>query len=280
MVNVAVVILNYNLKKQTLACIESVKRAKYPALKIIVVDNNSKESIEEDIKKLGVDFIQSGKNLGYSGGNNLGIQKALDLGVEYILVLNPDTTVNSDCIRNLVGMAEKNKSQVVGPKIYFAGSNTIWFAGGKFDKLNVIGKHIGVDEEDKGQFNNIQEVDFITGAAILVKSEVFRQIGLFDEKYFLYYEDADFCFRAKNAGFKVLYAPSSVVYHQNAQTTGLGSSLQDYYITRNRMLFASKFLPLRTRFALFREGLKNLGNPIRRKAFLDFLVSNFGKGNF
>jgi GT2 family glycosyltransferase len=112
----------------------------------------------------------------------------------------------------------------------------------------------------------------------MVKREVFEKIGLFDERYFLYYEESDFCYRAKEAGYKIMYIPKAIVYHKNAQTTGLGSPLQDYYITRNRMLFASKFLPLRTRFALFREGIRNWSNPTRKKAHLDFLFGKFGRG--
>lgn len=279
MKKVTVVILNYKVKELTLKCIESVQSSDYKDLSIILVDNNSEDGIEEEVKDKNINFIQTGKNLGYSGGNNVGIKKALENGADYVFILNPDTKITSDCISKLVDNLEKENAGVVGPKIYFKGNKTIWFAGGIFDKANVIGSHRGVDEIDKGQYDQTIETDFITGAAMMVRKDVFEKISLFDERFFLYYEDSDFCFRARNAGFKVMYIPFALIFHENARSTGLGSPLQDYYITRNRMLFASKFLPFRTKFALFREALKNIKIQARRKAFFDFLLGRFGKGN-
>lgn len=279
MKKVCVVVLNYKVPELTLKCIKSVQKSDYSNISIIVVDNNSGDGIEEEINKIpDVIFIQTGKNLGYSGGNNVGIKKALEGDADYVFVLNPDTTINKDTIDILLTRAEQYKAGVVGPKVYFEGTKKIWFAGGVLDKLNVLGSHIGVDKQDDGQFDKDEEVDYITGAALFVKREVFEKIGLFDDRYFLYYEDSDFCFRAKLAGFKVMYIYQAEVSHKNAQSTGLGSPLQDYYITRNRMLFASKFLPFRTRLALIREGLKSAKYPARRKALFDYLSGRFGKG--
>ena len=280
MKKVFVVILNYCVAELTIKSALSVKKSTYKNTEIIVVDNNSGDEIGEKLKDFPeVEFIPSKENLGYSGGNNLGIKKALLNGADYIFILNSDATVESGAIASLVEEAEKGAGELIGPKILFTESKTIWYAGGIFDRNNVIGKHRGVDEKDEGQYDKTEETDYITGAALFVKRDVFEKIGLLDEKYFLYYEDSDFCFRAKRAGFKVLFVPKALVYHENAQSTGLGSPLQDYYITRNRMLFASKFLPLRTRFALLREALRNFGNPIRRKALADFLTCKFGKGD-
>lgn len=280
MQKVFVIILNFKVKELSLKCMESVKNSSYKELEIILVDNGSDDRIEEDVKKIkGVDFIQTGKNLGYSGGNNVGIKKALEKDADYIFILNPDTVVDKDCIRHLVDGIEKNDAGIVGPKIYFEGSKKIWYAGGIFNRQNVIGKHRGVDQEDNGRYDVPQETDFVTGAAMMVKREVFEKVGLLDERYFLYYEDADFCERAKRAGFKIMYIPNAVVYHENAASAGLGSPLQDYYITRNRLLYAFKFLPLRTKIAVLREALKNLGNPVRRLALWDFVTGNFGKGS-
>ncbi len=287
MKKVTAVVLNYKVRDLTVKCVESLKQSTL-VLEIIVVDNNSGDGVEEEIKKLGVEFIQTGANLGYTGGNNIGIKKALKNGSDLILILNPDTVVDKNCLKNLIKGMEETGAGIVGPKIYFRDKSsrsargarkTIWYAGGKFDRLNVIGQHRGVDEKDSGQYDQITETDFVTGAAILVDKKVFDQVGFFDEKYFLYYEDLDFCERAKKAGIKVAYISTAVVYHENAKSTGLGSPLQDYYITRNRMLFAKKFLPFRTQFALFREALKNLGNPVRRLALWDFITRNFGKGS-
>lgn len=280
MSKVAVVILNFKLKDQTIECVKSVQKSSLSVDRLIVVDNNSQDGIEEEIKKMsGITFIQSGDNLGYSGGNNIGIKKALEKSdIDWIFILNPDTVIKKDTIKILVGEASDYNAGIAGPKIYFTNSKKIWYAGGNFDLANVLGSHRGVDEEDKGQYDETSETDYVTGAAMLVKKEVFEKIGLLDERYFLYYEDSDFCYRAKMVGFKIIYVPEALVYHANAQTTGLGSPRQDYYITRNRMLFASKFLSIRTRFALFREALKNINMPMRRKALLDFILGRLGNG--
>ncbi len=283
MKKVAVVILNFKVKELALRCIESVKGSDYENVETIVIDNNSGDGLEEEIKKVaGVSFIQSNKNLGYTGGNNLGIEKSLKDGADYIFILNADTTIEEDAIGNLVATAELEGVGIAGPKVLFADDkkNIIWYAGGILDVANVLGKHRGMDEKDRGQYDTIEETEFVTGGALFVRRDVFEKIGLFDDKYFMYLEDADFCYRATKAGFKILYVPTAQVFHKNAQSAGLGSPRQDYFITRNRMLFAAKFLSWRTRFALLREALRNIMIPARRLALVDFLLGNLGKGSF
>ena len=270
------VILHYSHKEDTLECIESVKRSDFKDFEIILVDNASGDDLS-DIKD--VTFVKSEVNTGYSGGNNIGIKKALSLDPELILILNPDTTIEKNTISTLIAGMERYGAGVVCPKIYFDGTKKIWYAGKDFDRLNVLGLHRGMDQEDKGQFDEDKETE-ANGAAMLVKREVFEKVGLFDDRYFLYLEDSDFSLRVRAAGYKIMYIHKAMVFHKNARSTGLGSPLQDYYITRNRMLFASKFLPFRTRFALFREVIKNIGMPMRRLALWDFLTGKFGKGSY
>lgn len=280
MKKVAVVIVNYKVKDKTLKCISSVEKSSYKDIQIIVV-NNCEDNFEEEIKKFPeVIFIQSNQNTGYTGGNNAGIKRALKMGADFVFILNPDTEIERNTIDKLLEVSERTGAGIVGPKVLFDDRKTIWFAGGIFDKANVLGQHRGVDEKDNGQYDEEIETDYVTGGMMFITAGVFKKIGFFDEQYFLYYEDSDFCTRAKKAGFKLIYAPSAVVYHTNAQSTGLGSPLQDYFQTRNRMLFASKFLPFRTRFALLRESVRNLNMPTRRLAFFDFLIGNLGKGSF
>ncbi len=279
MKKVAVIILNYKVRELILKCIDSVRKSTFKDFEIIVVDNNSRDGLAEALQGQDIIFIQNRENLGYTGGNNIGIKLALLKGSDFIFILNPDTQIDKSCVENLVKAAEKYNFGIAGPKIFFSGSKKIWYGGGIFDRSNVIGKHIGVDEIDNGKYDKANETDFVTGAAFFVKTEVFSNIGLFDERFFLYYEDSEFCFRAKKKSFKIMYIPQALVYHANAKSAGLGSPLQDYFQTRNRMLFASVYLPFRTRFALFREALRNLGNPVRRLAFFDFLIGNFGKGS-
>lgn len=291
---IAVVILNYNGLENTLQCLESIRKCDTDSHKveIVVVDNNSGDGSQEALGKLkDIHLINNTENLGYSGGNNIGIKKALERMADVILVLNNDTIAQSALVINLVQALKS--ADIASPKIYFAKGyefhraiykkqelgHVIWYAGGKIDWDNIIGMHIGVDQVDTGQFENSTEIDLATGAALIVKREVFEKIGLFDEKYFLYLEDMDFCVRAKKAGFKIIYAPQAILWHKNAGASGSGSALQDYYITRNRLLFAAKYAKFRTKIAVVRQALSNLASPIKRKALLDFLTLHFGKGD-
>lgn len=281
MSRISVVILNYKLKNDTLESIYSVLQSNLSGIEVIVVDNNSGDGLEEEVKKIkGVKFIQAGFNSGYTGGNNIGIKYAVGSGSDYIFILNPDATVAKDTIRNLIQASEKGGGDIVGSKILFDDKKTIWYAGGIIDTQNVLGKHIGLDEQDNGQYNNPSETGFVTGAAILIKRQVFERIGYFDERYFLYLEEVDFCYRAKRVGMKILYQPDAVVFHKNAKSTGLGSPLQDYYISRNRLLFAFKFLSFRTRFALLRHIFATIYIPTRARALFDFVFGRFGKGPY
>ncbi|OGD92749.1 hypothetical protein A2697_01135 [Candidatus Curtissbacteria bacterium RIFCSPHIGHO2_01_FULL_41_44] len=293
---IAIIVLNYNGIRATLECLDSLRRLKKDnyQVEIILVDNNSNDGSHEAFSKIkDVHFIRSEENLGYTGGNNLGIRHALKRQANYILVLNNDTIVDHLLLVNLL-KATKN-GDIVCPKVYFAPGfefhkerykkqergSIIWYAGGKIDWDNIIGRHIGVDQKDKGQFAKRHPIDLATGACMLVKSHVFEKIGFFDEKYFLYLEDMDFCVRAKKAGFKIIFEPKAILWHKNAATAGgSGSRLQDYFITRNRLLFAIKYARLKTKLAVVRQSIRQLKDPVKRRAFWDFLTTNFGKGSF
>ena len=292
----AIVILNFNGLDDTLSCLDSVRKLKSDNifLETIVVDNFSSDGSQEALSKIkDINFIQNQDNLGYAGGNNVGANYAIKRGADAVLILNNDTIVDQKLILNLVTVLDKG--DIISPKIYFAKGfefhrsryasknlgKVIWSAGGEIDWSNVLGKHLGVDEVDKGQFAKRKQITFATGACIFVKREVFEKIGYFDEKYFLYLEDMDFCVRAKNAKFKIIFEPGAVVWHKNAGSSGgSGSVLQDYFITRNRLLFAYKYASLKTKFAVLRQVLRQIKSPIKRKAFLDFLMFNFGKGSY
>lgn len=293
---IAIIVLNYNGRKDTLECVQSLAKVKkdYFQVEIIVVDNGSGDDSAKALSKLdNIDLILNDQNLGYSGGNNVGIKKALSKNANFIFILNNDTLVDKNILVNLVHGA--SFGDIISPKIYFAGGfefhkerygnkdqgKVIWYAGGKIDWPNIIGRHLGVDEVDKGQFGKRREIDLATGAALFIKRQVFEKIGFFDEKYFLYLEDMDFCVRAKKAGFKIIFEPGAIVWHKNASSSGgSGSPLQDYYITRNRLLFALRHAPLKTKFALLRHILSQARDPIKRKALIDFLTLNLGKGSY
>ncbi len=207
---VAIIILNYNGKKDTIECLESLQKIYQKAAKasVIVVDNGSSDESVEEIRRSfpEVDLIANKKNLGFSEGNNIGIKQALKKGSDYILLLNNDTVIAPSLIEELLKASQKTKSEIVSPKIYFAPGyefhktryknkdlgKVIWYAGGKIDWKNVLTSHRGVDSVDIGQFDEEKETDFATGCAMLVKREVFNKIGFFDPVYFAYFEDADF----------------------------------------------------------------------------------------
>lgn len=292
---IAVVILNFNGLAQTLECLASLRRidAKDFNIEKIVVDNFSSDGSVEALSNLkDIILIENQENLGFCGGNNIGVKKALERKADYIFILNNDTLVEKNCLKELAHAAEKG--HIISPKIYFAPGyefhkkykkndlgKVIWYAGAQIDWQNILGKHLGVDEVDRGQFKIQKSTDFATGAAMFVKREVFEKIGLFDEKYFLYLEDMDFCLRAKKANFKIIFTPKAIVWHKNAQSSqGSGSSLQDYFITRNRLLFATKYAKFKTKLALFKQVLLDFHSKERRLALFDYMRGKFGKGSY
>lgn len=299
MKKVAIIILHYLGKEFTKLCLESVEKLKIDGLEleVMVVNNNPKEDLTNLKKKFPqFTFLETGKNLGYAGGNNFGIKRALRDGADYILLLNNDTTVDKNLIIELVKIAADRKAGVVGPKIYFAKGfeyhkgryqqsdlgKVIWYAGGIIDWPNVNGFHRGVDEVDNGQYDQQESTDFVTGCAIFIKRAVFEKIGLFDERYFLYLEDLEFCQRAIRAGFKIVYAPKAIIHHFNAGSSRVGGELHDYFITRNRLLFGLKYAPLKTKFNLIQESIKLslIGRPWQKKAIRDYFLKKFGKGSW
>lgn len=303
MKKIAIIILNYNGEKDTIECIESIAKLSNVNCKplVIIVDNGSKKEFKFQNLKLEqskVKTIRTEKNLGFTGGNNLGIKYALNQKSDYIMILNNDTILDKNIVDNLINCLEKNHDcGIVSPKIYFEKGfefhkdrykkselgRVIWYAGGKIDWNNIIGFHKGVDEVDNGQYEMAIETDFATGCCAMIKKEVFEKVGLLDEKYYLYYEDNDFSQKAKKAGFSIFFCPKGIMWHKNAGSVGgSGSNLQDYYITRNRLLFGIRHAPLRSKIALLRQcfSLLVLGRPWQKRGIRDYLLRRFGKGSY
>ncbi|MBX4205564.1 glycosyltransferase family 2 protein [Candidatus Microgenomates bacterium] len=305
MKKVFVIIVNWNRVKDTLDCLISLDKITTKDLNInlVVVDNGSTDNSVKQIKnyfsksKLRGFTIEVGKNLGFAEGNNIGIEFALANGADYIMLLNNDTYVDKDLIINLVVTLEKDKAiGVVSPKIYFAPGfefhkdrynktdlgKVIWYAGGVVDWNNVYGLTYGVDEVDQGQFDKLTETDFANGACLLIPRNVLEKTKGFDEKFFMYYEDTDLSQRIKKLGYKVVYDPSGIVWHKVSQSSGIGSNLNDYFISRNRMIFGMRYAKLRTKFALFRESIKLLfiGRKWQRIGIRDYFLRNFEKGSW
>ena len=303
MKHVIISLLNFNGLKNTLACLASLKNIKIDNFKltIVAVDNPSEEEFDLKSGSLGhipLVVIKNSRNLGFSGGNNVAIKYALENGADYILILNNDTYVDHDFLTELLKTAEQdNSAGILVPKIYFAPGfefhkekykkeelgKVFWYAGGEMDWANVIGHHRGVDEVDKGQYDKTKETEIATGCCMLIRKEIFENVGLFDDKYFLYYEDSDLSMRAKNKGFKIVYVPNSIIWHKNAGSAGgSGSKLQDYYITRNRLIFGMRYAGFRAKVALLKESIKifMIGRYWQRRGILDFYLGKLGKGSY
>lgn len=294
MKKVAIITVNYNGCKDTIDFLESLNQldTKGFIIKTIVVDNGSiDDSIPEIKKKFPViDLIQTGSNLGFTGGYNKGIKHALDWGADYLLIINNDTLIDSpNLIKELVSTTQKDSYiGLVVPKIYFAKGyeyhkdlykrgdlgKIIWYAGSRFDWDNIMSIHRGINEVDKGQYNQIQEVDFISGCCILIKKEVIQKVGFFDDYFFAYFEDSDFSQRVIRAGFKQIYNGLVDIYHKVSQTAGVGSDFSDYFITRNRLIFGFRYAKLRTKFALLRQAVGFLihGRPMQKKGVWNFII--------
>lgn len=240
---VGIVLVNYNGKNVLMDCIKSIKNMNYEDYKIILVDNNSSDGSVEDIRKTYNDIIiiETGENSGVAKGNNIGIRKALEIGCEYILLLNNDTEVEENMLSNMLNKADKDI--MVTCKMYFYNNkNKIWCAGGKIHWNKGITSHHGENQDDIGQFNESKFVEFTPTCCLLVHKDVFKKIGLMDENYFMYYDDTDFIARCSMNGIKLWYESSAVLWHKVSSTSGGNkSSISVYYSDRNRLYFINKF---------------------------------------
>lgn len=243
---VFIIVVNYNNYNDTIECVESLKDIDYENYQIIIIDNGSQNDSYDELKKKLPNclIMRSDKNLGFAGGNNLGIKYALTNGADYILLLNNDTIVEKDFLTYMVKAAEEDeKIGIVGGKInYYDKKDCIWFAGGKIDWLKFRVEHIGQREIDRGQYDKRCEITFMTGCCMLIKRKVFEKVGLLPEEYFMYFEDVDFCVRASEAGFKIIYEPKAKIYHKvGFSSGGEESPFALRWNNRNRILFMKKY---------------------------------------
>lgn len=221
---VYIIVLTWNGKKDTLECLNSLKKVSYNNLKVLVVDNASSDGTQEEVQKQfpDVEYILNPTNLRFAHGNNVGIKYALTKGADYILLLNNDTTVADNFLDELVTTASRNSNiGIVGPKMcYYSDPERIWYAGGKIEWWKGWISHIGVRELDNGQYDQTKETDFVSGCSILVKRDVIEKVGLLDTAYYIYGEDVDWCIRASHAGYKIMFEPKAKIWHKLSVSTG------------------------------------------------------------
>ncbi|MBU4510116.1 glycosyltransferase family 2 protein [bacterium] len=242
------IILTLNNYSDTCDCIKSLIKSQFPLTSIVVVDNHSTDGSIQKLQKDfyledRVHFILNKNNLGFAKGANIGIHFSLKQGASYIFLINNDAIVDPLCTELLLKELNKNPSNgMAGPRIFYHKEpNKIWHSGGYFNRLKT-----GVIIPEKNKLNNevddkIIKVSFLTGCCMLIKREAFEKVGFFDESYFMYEEDVDFCFRTIKKGFNILYVPKAHVWHKISSTLKeRTSSFVFYNMSRSRLIFLRK----------------------------------------
>ncbi len=247
---VSIVVLNWNGIADTSDCIESLRAVAYPRCDIIVVDNDSEG---DDVRLLrerfgeAIHIIENDRNYGFSGGCNIGIEYSLaNLAPEYVLLLNNDTIVDPAFLDEMVELAlTDERIGIVGPKIlYFDEPRKIWFAGGNINYWLGRFWHRGIGKEDSTVFDEIRDVDFISGCCMLLSRRLLQTVGLLDDTFFFGTEDYDISIRAARSGFRLVYAPRSRIWHKVSRSTDMAgrspSPTVAYYHARNHFILLEK----------------------------------------
>jgi GT2 family glycosyltransferase len=249
---IAIVIVNWNGRHLLDPCLEAAAAQTAPAELVIVVDNGSTDGSVAHLHRAWpeVDVIELEKNLGVAAGNNAGIKRALAAGADYILLLNNDADMRPDVIQKLRSALQTGNGAVwaATPKIvYRAAPDRIWSAGGKMVWWKGLNKDRGTGQPDRGQFDQADVVSYANTCCLLIRAEAFHRVGLMDEAYFMYFDDADFCGRVIRAGGRIIYVPEAVVLHDiqaSSNRTGAAVNLfMVYYTTRNRPRFITRNVP-------------------------------------
>jgi len=240
--SVYAVTLNWNGKEDTIECIRSLKKLDYPRLEIVVVDNGSTDGSVPAFKATYPDItiIENGRNLGYAEGFNAGARYAVEEGADYFLILNNDTVVDPDMLKELVRVAEQDtRIGFVSGKVYFYNDpNRLQTIGAMSDPVFLVGEGLGYGELDEGQYDEVREFDFVDDVFLLVRSAVFDQVGGYDPTFFLMYEETDWCVRVRRAGFKIVYTPRAKIWHKGNRDPLTGvSTTHQFYRARNQIPF-------------------------------------------
>jgi len=283
---VVAIVVNWNLKEDTLSCLQSLERLDFPC-RIIVVDNGSSDdSAEYLVRRISrVEVIKLPTNLGFGAACNCAITWALqDPDCDLLLLLNNDAIIDPHALAELMEAAQANpRVGIFGPKVYYMDvPDVIWYAGAYRRRRILAAVDVARGQVDYGQFSTSKVVDYVFGAAMLVRRNVFEQIGLFDEQFFLYLEDLDFCLRAQRANFSLLFVPTAHIWHKVSASTATNQMLRKYYLTKSTIRFLKKHISLKFAapalifwlLVLLREILTDLslGHPSAIRAYWSGLI--------
>jgi GT2 family glycosyltransferase len=243
-----VVTVTYNSANVLGDFIDSVLAQTFEEFHLYAIDNASSDASVELLERIAdarVTIVRNRDNLGVAEGNNQGIRLSLDAGCSHVLLLNNDTRFGPSLFADLVQIAVDGGHEIVAPKIYYDGDPArIWFAGGRFlPSRGYSAEHVGDRQLDRGQFDVDGVIGYSPTCCLLVAADVFRKVGIMDASYFVYYDDADFCFRACRAGVKIWYAPRAHLFHKVAALTGGAESPFSARMgVRNKIYFLRKHL--------------------------------------
>jgi len=243
---VSIILVNWNGKDDTLGCLASLKKITYRNYKIILIDNASTDGSVHTICRdfPEIEIIENSENRRFAAANNQGIERALATGAELVLLLNNDTEVAPDFLDEMVhAVRSRPEIGMAGPKIfYYHDRQRIWFAGGEINFWKGRTAHRGLRRMDSDEWNASCETDYITGCALLVTRDCIEKIGVLDESYYIYSEDADWCMRALRADFKCWFVPSAHVWHKISASSGGGlTSFKAYHKVRSNFLFFKRY---------------------------------------
>jgi hypothetical protein len=223
---VVIVVLNWNGREDSFECLSSLRAVAYRHVKVLLVDNGSTDGSVAFLKEKfpEIELIENARNVGFAEGNNVGIRRAQEMGAEFVLLLNNDTTVEPAFLMELVDAAQADERiGVIGPRLNRAAKrDRVWFAGGKISMWLGWTRHVGNRSKDRGQFTGVVDEDYQTGAAMMLSREALAKTGLLDADYVSYFEDADLCVRARRAGFRVVCCRDALVWHKVSGSTGGG----------------------------------------------------------
>jgi GT2 family glycosyltransferase len=243
---VAVVLVNWNGASDTLATLSSLDRVVgAEALRVIVVDNGSSDGSVERLRKArpGLEIVETGENLGFAGGNDVGIRKALEAPeVGWVLLLNTDVDVDPGFLAPLIRACDEPDVGAAGPKIfYFDPSDRLWAAGGRLRIRETVAVELGRGKQDGPRFNRARDVTYLTTCCLLVPRDVLERVGALDPAYFINVDDADWCRRALDAGYRLRYAPESRIWHKvAASTAGSYTPTKTFHTGRSNALYVRR----------------------------------------
>lgn len=262
---ISIVVLNWNGGEDTVTCLNSLSNLTYPNFNVVVVDNGSRDDSLERLYAYAAPFplvvLETGRNLGYAGGNNVGTRHALEHGAEFVLILNNDTTVAQDLLESLLAAAQRNPDAgVFSARImYFDSPERVWFDGAHWNPSTLQLEWPRQNEEEATLDAVDHETDYACGATLFFRSNVARQIGLLDESFFLVWEEVDWSFRARKAGWRNIVVTNAKVWHKIGVSFGSESSpLRTYFSIRNQMLWFSRHAPFSARVRLWAKNLRRL----------------------